>query len=67
MAVCSQFGALFKKNLILMKRNLFSSCCLFIFPIILFICIALIRKALKVDEVVFEGTDLEFTKELSSI
>ena len=64
---CSQFSALFKKNLIVMKRNWFSTCCLFVFPLFLFICTSLIRRALKVEEIVFEGSDYDFVKNYTSI
>lgn len=67
MVVCSQFNALFKKNLIVMKRNVFTSCCLFLFPIILFVCIALIRKALSTDDIEFQGNDEAYIKNQTSI
>jgi ATP-binding cassette subfamily A (ABC1) protein 3 len=67
MATCSQFSALFKKNMILMKRNIFSSCCLILFPIFLFVCIALIRKALTKDQIEQKGNDTEVLRALSSI
>ena len=66
MTLCSQFGSLFKKNMILMKRNIFSSCCLFIFPIILFVGISLIRKAITSEEVEIKN-QVDFVKSLTAI
>lgn len=58
MSNSQQFKALLIKNFIVMKRNWFSTCCLFVFPIILFIGIALIRRAIKT-EVVGIKSDIE--------
>lgn len=67
MSSCNQLGALFKKNFILMKRNLCSSICLIVFPIILFICIALIRKALTLEDINVVENEYEFVKKYSAI
>ena len=62
MVCCSQLGALFNKNFILMKRNICSSICLILFPVILFVCIALIRKALTTEDVEVEQDKYIFIK-----
>lgn len=60
MTACSQLCALFKKNFILMKRNICSSICQILFPIFLFICISLIRRALKIEDITLIGDDNVF-------
>jgi hypothetical protein len=48
---CGQLKALLKKNLILMKRSCCATTCEIIFPMILMILLAMIRRAVKIEEV----------------
>lgn len=67
MAMARQFSALLRKNLITMRRNLFSSLCQILFPIVLFFCIFLIRNAIKVEEFPVDSSDPLFARYYSSI
>jgi hypothetical protein len=55
-----QLGALMRKNLILMKRSCFATCCEFLFPIILMILLVVIRRAVKVETWIQPVDDVEF-------
>ena len=45
-----QLGALMKKNLILMKRNCFATCCEIFFPIVLMILLVMVRRAITIGD-----------------
>ena len=51
MGFCSQFKALFKKNLILWYRNLCGSLCEILFPVVLMFLIVLVRKLVNDEDV----------------
>jgi hypothetical protein len=62
--------ALIKKNLLEMKRNLFSSFCEIFFPIILMFLVLLLKSAFKVEKYTFkeeEGDNFGFMKHRSIV
>lgn len=52
-----QLKALMKKNLILMRRSCCATCCEIIFPMILMILLVAIRRAVSVDDYIYNITD----------
>lgn len=67
MTLYLQFSALLKKNFILMKRNICSSCCLVIFPIFMLAIISAIKNIISNDEIAIIGSDLEYIANYSTI
>jgi hypothetical protein len=55
-----QLGALMRKNLILMKRSCFATCCEIIFPIILMILLVVIRRLVKIETWIEPVDDTDF-------
>jgi hypothetical protein len=62
MSKCWQLGALMKKNLILMKRSCFATCCEIIFPIILMFLLVAIRRAVQTEIFIQPTDELDFMK-----
>jgi len=57
-----QLGALMRKNLILMKRSCFATCCEIFFPIILMILLVVVSRAVKVETWIQPVDDTDFMK-----
>jgi hypothetical protein len=61
-----QLRALLKKNVILMKRNICSTLCEILFPIILMLVLVAVRNLIKVEENIFNYTDVGYLKNESA-
>ena len=61
-----QLKALLKKNVILMKRNLCSTLCEILFPILLMLLLVAVRNLIKVEEEIFNYSDLGYLRNESA-
>lgn len=66
MSSCDQLQALMTKNFILMKRNVFSTCCEILFPILLMLLLAAVKSLFTITDEALDTTDSKYILSNSS-